>query len=1507
MFAPACWRIRALAQSAETCVSSCIQRWGSTLFRRMIAMKLTRLWLSLSLLCSVGAELLRAAEYDVVVYGSTSGGVIAAVQAKKLGKTVVLVSPDKHLGGLSSGGLGFTDTGNKAVIGGLSREFYHRVWKHYDQADAWKWQKREEFGNKGQGTPAIDGERRTMWVFEPHVAENIFEDFVRENQIPVHRDEWLDREKGVKKSGARIASITTLAGNTYAGRMFIDATYEGDLMAAAGVSYHVGREATSTYGEQWNGVQTGVLHHRHHFGGLPMGISPYVVPGDPKSGVLPRISTAPPGEKGQGDKLVQAYCYRMCLSDHPENRIPFAKPEGYDPKHYELLARIYAAGWRETFDKYDPIPNHKTDTNNHGPMSTDNIGYNYDYPDASYARRREILREHETYQKGWLYFVATDPRVPEDVRTAMQTWGLPKDEFVDNGGWPHQIYVREARRMVGAYVMTENELLKKRPTPDSVGMGSYGIDSHNIQRYITPEGYVQNEGDIGVSTKGPYEIAYGSIVPKPGEADNLLVSVCVSSSHIAFGSIRMEPVFMILGQSAATAAAMAIDGGIPVQQVSYSKLRERLLADGQILKYTPPPTADVPKKATSMLLLETDFRATAYGRIPLGWRDLVNRRPSRNWAVDGKALLRPMLKDQTGLLVYEGYLLNSKPSRLLDDYSVTAEFQKTEDEQVSFGLAGRVHDRDNYYLARLVGDSRLELVKVSAGKSDVLASLVTAHRYREGDRWRLSLAMAGDVLTSRLHDSAGREQARLDAQDTAFAKGSPGLCATTFAAAASLRIDSVGEPQELRYVSEQIERRNSRLRAASADAGPDYPVARPYWNHAELDTPPTQLVPEYDVVVAGAGTGGWAAAVQAARLGARVLLLEPSDWIGGQMCAAGVTTMDEDSVWMKFPVRERGLYREFHESMAAYYYTLDKDPFVAYYGVPRQMEGGYEPKAARAVLYGFIAEARSRLLPSGGRPVLDVSLSSEVTAVHKQGDTLKGEAATGETVTGVTVALNAGPQPLSKRVACKVLIDATEYGDVIPLTGARYRVGNVTSQRLDPAALVQDHTWTAIVREYPASVPEHLKIQSPPPGYDENVAKRFRKFQLHGLHLWGSAGKGIKGPRDWRVYFAWRGMADTDSPLIGERSSLRHTRCGFNGGNDYPVSVATCQDPAQRRRDEREGIYRTLGALYYFQHELGLNWSLAEDEGYNTPYNRRHMQGLELRPDLAALAVHLPQMPYVREARRVIGVQTLVAADLTRYDDAKHVATSVAMGDYFMDLDHGHTAHALEADLDTDLPPKGGGPFQIPFEVFLPEKLDGFLPAEKNISQSRLANGATRLQPVTMLTGQAAGTIAALAVKQGVPPRRLDVKHVQAILLESGCTLIQRWYSDVPWGTPIWRATQLLALHRVMDRPGTIDKDNAVPLAATAQWGVSQPLAAGELEAAVARLAELTHVRRLTSTSPVGGGATAVDLAATLDAFAPSWGQVARSRRQANPDQVTAGEFAMIANEILLQPSTSQR
>ncbi|MEQ8847458.1 FAD-dependent oxidoreductase [Botrimarina sp.] len=542
--------------------------------------------LAAALLASLTAHSAEPLHADLVVYGGTSAGVVAAVQAARLGRSVVLVCPEAHLGGLSSSGLGFTDTGNKAVIGGLSREFYHRVWKHYQEPDAWRWQTKDSYGGRGQGTPAVDADRRTQWIFEPHVAERVFEDMLAETDVRVFRDEWLDRQGGVEKQGARLVAITTLSGQSYRGKQFIDATYEGDLLAAAGADFHVGREPGDRYNEQYNGVQTGVYHHNHYF---QAPVDPYTTPGDPSSGLLPRISDQPPGEYRAGDDKVQAYCFRMCLSRHPDNRVPFPKPEGYDPADYELLVRVFDTGWREVFWKFDPIPNLKTDTNNHGPFSTDNIGYNYDYPEGSYERRREIVEEHRRYQQGLMYFLANDPRVPEEVRQKMAQWGLAADEFEDNDNWPHQIYVREARRLIGQYVMTEADCLLQRTTPEPVGMGSYTMDSHNVQRYVTPEGHVQNEGDVGVKPPGPYAIAYGSLTPMRDQATNLLVPVCVSSSHIAFGSIRMEPVFMILGHSAATAADIAIERGLAVQDVPYGELRQRLLAEGQVLQAPAPP------------------------------------------------------------------------------------------------------------------------------------------------------------------------------------------------------------------------------------------------------------------------------------------------------------------------------------------------------------------------------------------------------------------------------------------------------------------------------------------------------------------------------------------------------------------------------------------------------------------------------------------------------------------------------------------------------------------------------------------------------------------------------------------------------------------------------------------------------------------------------------------------------------------------------------------------------
>ena len=518
-------------------------------------------------------------EADVVIYGGTSAGIAAAVEVARSGYTVLVVSPDMHLGGLSSNGLGYTDTGDKTVIGGIAKEFYKELYQHYNKPEAWIWQKKEEYGNRGQNTVAMD--ESSMWIFEPHVAEGIFENWVKEYKIKVLRNEYLLREKGgLLKKNNSISQFKTLSGKTITGKYFIDATYEGDLMAAAGVTYHVGREANRVYDEKFNGVHKDVRHHGHYF---KTPVSAYNIVGDSKSGLLPEISALSPGKNGEGDQRLQAYCYRLCMSFHPENRVAFPKPDNYNPKRYELLKRVLDSGWNEVFDKFDVIPNKKTDTNNHGPFSSDYIGKNYAYPEADYATRRSILEEHENYQKGYLYFLQNDPSVPQNIHTEMQKWGLAKDEFVENNHWPYQIYVREARRMIGDYVMNENHTLGKIDIKRPIGMGSYSLDSHNAQRYLTEDGFVQNEGDIGVHPPKPYSIDYGALLPKEKECNNLLVPVCVSSSHTAFGSIRMEPVFMILGQSAAAAAVLSIKYKTSPQKLDFERLRAKLLNEKQVL------------------------------------------------------------------------------------------------------------------------------------------------------------------------------------------------------------------------------------------------------------------------------------------------------------------------------------------------------------------------------------------------------------------------------------------------------------------------------------------------------------------------------------------------------------------------------------------------------------------------------------------------------------------------------------------------------------------------------------------------------------------------------------------------------------------------------------------------------------------------------------------------------------------------------------------------------------
>ena len=514
----------------------------------------------------VTQETIRA---EVCVYGGTAAGVVAAVKVARLGKTVIILQPGKHLGGLTTGGLGWTDYGKKDVIGGMARQFYR------------------DLGH--------DGGTNEEWHFWPSTAERVLNRYVTDAKVPVRFCQYLDK---VEMAGKRIAAATMLGGLRVEAAEFVDATYEGDLLAKAGVTFTVGREGNAQYGEKINGIQVRRAHQFSH------PVDPYSVAGDPASGLLPQIVNEDLSRRqGDGDQRIQAYCFRMCMTDDPALKIPWPKPADFDPRQYVLATRWFNSakdpyneqlhGTDIVLSKFDilqrntPGGGHKTDTNNHGPVSSDFIGANHDWPAADYATREKIFQRHVSYQMGYYWHLANAPEIPVRYRQAYTRWGLPADEFKDTGHWPHQLYVREARRLVSDYVLTEHDCRHESRPDDPVGMGSYSMDSHNCSRFVKIEdgqARVLNEGDVQAPPAGPYPVSYRSIIPKRGECENLFVPVCLSASHIAYGSVRMEPVFMVLGESAAVAACQAIDEQKPVQDIDVPKLRHRLLADGQVLE-----------------------------------------------------------------------------------------------------------------------------------------------------------------------------------------------------------------------------------------------------------------------------------------------------------------------------------------------------------------------------------------------------------------------------------------------------------------------------------------------------------------------------------------------------------------------------------------------------------------------------------------------------------------------------------------------------------------------------------------------------------------------------------------------------------------------------------------------------------------------------------------------------------------------------------------------------------
>jgi hypothetical protein len=553
----------------------------------------------------------------------------------------------------------------------------------------------------------------------------------------------------------------------------------------------------------------------------------------------------------------------------------------------------------------------------------------------------------------------------------------------------------------------------------------------------------------------------------------------------------------------------------------------------------------------------------------------------------------------------------------------------------------------------------------------------------------------------------------------------------------------------------------------------------------------------YDIVIAGAGTGGCGVAIQAARMGATVLLLEETDWLGGQSIAAGVTSQDYATPILG----ESGLCQEFYTRIHNYYKNLGISPATAYfYGAL-----SFEPNVGNKLLYEMLAM-------EGGR--LDLKMQSKIEKVLKKGNAIVGVYAT---VGGV-----------STKISCKILVDATELGDVIPLTGMKYRIGNCKSDSLNLEQEIQHFTWTATIKKYQKPISSKLLLPIPP-GYDK-IEKKFLRF----LEL--KDGK-VKIPpyatssRPWgfKNFIGYRAMPDSKNLINSlpyknsffdkSNSGLYDfiletfpiTRTHMNFGNDYPIRIKDIEDIKCRKETFRQAQIRTLQLLYFIQKVMGhSDWSVANDEGFDTNLRRREVdEWLVNQPDLMPfreVLYHFSAMIYARESRRIIGLETITAGDIERFPNAPKVyKNAVAIGDYMIDLHGSQQPSDLESDLDKpESQPKtagerGYGPFQVPMGCFIPQKLDGFLAAEKNISQSRLANGSTRLQPSTLLMGQAVGALAAISIQQKIQPRFINAILVQKCLLDAGCQLLVTPIRDVEPRTSLWAAIQLCGLHGVLE------------------------------------------------------------------------------------------------------------
>ncbi len=1258
-------------------------------------------------------------EADVCVYGGTSGGVAAVVQAARMGKRVVLLEPGRYLGGMTSGGLSAVDIGEPRSVGGIAREYFSRLVANYGKTLNWD----QSF--KGKGGPATGG----AYSIEPHVAERVFEELVREAGGTVLRDARL---ASVKKDGARITELTIEDGRTIRAKMFLDTTYEGDLLAAAGVSYTVMREGNAKYAETYNGIQYAekykprVSHRKPGANGrVPGGqgvwdrdfpLDPYVVKGDPTSGLLPLVSEGDPGEPGDPAPGVMAYCFRLCLST-AEDRLPIKPPPNYDPKTYELVARFIEACQENGddmdlrwFSKHDPLPNQKWDFNT-ATFGGNLPGTSWEWAEASYDRRAEIATEIESYHRGLLHFLATDPRVPEKVKTDVARFGLPRDEFTDRGGWPHQIYVREGRRMVSDLVLTEHHTFGREVAPKPISLGSYGTDIHEIRR-IVKDGVVIREGKVagGRGGFGPYKIGYGAIVPKRAECENLFATFALSASHSAFASLRMEPVFMVTSQSAATAACLAIDQEVAVQEVDYGKLKTRLLADGQILSWPPPGAASPiakPRKivrAGSLPGIVLDDNAADYQ----GAWATSNAQPSP---------------------IGDRYRHDGNKGRGEKSATFTATIPEAGDYEIRLLFTWH-ENRSSRTKVTVTGTGEEETLRINQRQpamNDRVPNTLGIFRFEANAKARVTISNEGadgyvivDGLQILPIDLAREE--RTGKRPSGYAE-----------IEMSKKPVPLGNPMAARVALSPLAKETRPTKGG--DTGTkrsDEPIRL-----KQAATPAEVDGKEFDVVVIGGTGAGVACAVRAAREGCRVLLVQHNGHVGGMM-TNGLMQWDALYGGPRSPI-----FTEMLQNIEGYYIeTFGRDSkthqtircthehYPISWAEPHVAEREYNRLLAAEENITLLLDHYPASVGKDGRLIQSVVLRT-----RKSTDTI--------TVRGAT------------------FVDATYEGDLFALAGVDYRVGREARDEYN--------------EPHAGKVFANIDFTSP-----QSVTREGINIRAYNARQ-GSVDPSSPFSADGAVQaYNYRFCVTSDpanripipKPAIYDREEYvgygRKYIGSYNGPNhkshvNSPILPGENHDYPDGDWDARDRITQR-----HLEFGLGLMWFLQNDE--SIPLERRkNFQMWGLPKDEYADNGHVPYEMYVRETRRIVGRHVFTENDgslAAGYARTPIHPDSIAITDWYMD------SHSCTTDSRAGFKYDGklilteeSRPSQIPYRSLLPRKIDNLL-VPVCLSATHIAWGAVRLEPVFMQTGEAAGFAAALAKQQSVAPAQLDADLLVRTLVE---------------------------------------------------------------------------------------------------------------------------------------------